>query len=236
MSNPLDQLGDPTGASQEAPKVRRKPGPKPGQKRQALAQRQPEPEAQLQPVRRATRQASREPARDTNRIDPRAGAMVVTGRNGEQLTRRRAAIGDQYYVPPNEIPTGWDYQWNQVTVLNEEQVQAQNQMYENGWRPVPASRHPGRWTKPGYEGAIIVDGLRLEERPLELTKEALNEGVDRARAQVRNQADALMLSKKMPEGFAAGGKYRGTGAQVRMQIDRGLDIAPGGYLEADDSV
>lgn len=216
--------------------MRRKPGPKPGQKK-ARQQRQAErPETELAPVRRATRQSTREPTRDANRIDPRAGAMVVVGRNGEQLTRRRAAIGDQYYVPPREIPDGWSYQWNQVTIYNEEQVQAQNQMYENGWRPVPASRHPGRWTKPGYEGAIVVDGLRLEERPIELTNEALVEGTDKARAQVRNQSEALMLSKKMPEGFAAGGKYRGTGAQVRMQIDRSMDIAPGGYLEADDSV
>lgn len=190
----------------------------------------------MTPVRRATRQANREPTRDVNRIDPRAGAMVVTGRNGEQLTRRRASVGDQYFVPPHEIPDGWSYQWNPVTVLGEAQIAQENQHYENGWRPVSADRHPGRWTRPGATGAIVVDGLRLEERPIELTREAITEGVHKAKAQVRNQSEALMLSKKLPSGFAAGGKYRGTGGEVRLSIDRSLEIAPSEYAPADDNL
>lgn len=168
------------------------------------------------------------------RVTPRRGAMVVTGRNGEQLTRRRTSIGDPYHVPPNEIPDGWSYQWNPVTILNEEVTRMQVMNYENGWRPVAPSRHPGRWTKPGASGDIIVEGLRLEERPEELTKEALAEDTAKARQQVRDQTDSLRLSKKLPEGFASGQKYRGTGTDVRMTIDRSLQIPPGEYQPADD--
>jgi hypothetical protein len=45
-----------------------------------------------------------------------------------------------------------------------------------------------------------------------------------ARNQMRDQNEALKLTKKLPDGMAVGGKYRGTGADVRMQIDPGLDI------------
>ena len=194
-------------------------------------------EAGFEPAsRRApTRQAARDASRETIRATPRRGAMVVTGRNGEQLTRRRTSVGDAYFVPANEIPEGWSYQWNPVTILNEETTRMQVLNYENGWRPVPASRHPGRWTRPGSTTDIVVEGLRLEERPAELTKEALTEETQKARQQVRDQTDSLRLSKKLPEGFESKQRYRGTGADVRMSMDKSFEIPPGEYQPADDN-
>lgn len=196
-----------------------------------------EMEAGFEPATRraATRQPARDATRETICITPRRGAMVVTGRDGEQLTRRRTQVGDPYHVPGKEIPDGWTYQWNPVTVLNEEQTRMQNMHYANGWRPVLAQRHPGRWTKPGHTGDIIVEGLRLEERPEELTDEALQEEAHKARQQVRDQTESLRLSKKLPEGFQAGQRYRGTGADVRLSIDRSLEIPPSEYQPADDN-
>jgi len=185
--------------------------------------------------RPAARQSARDSTRETVRVTSRRGAMVVTGRNGEQLTRRRTQVGDPYDVPLNEIPDGWAYQWNPVTIHGEEQIRQQNMHYANGWRAVDASRHPGRWLKPGATGDIIVEGLRLEERPEELNDEALREETHKARQQVRDQTDSLRLSKKLPEGFNAGQKYRGTGADVRMTIDRSLEIPPSDYQPADDN-
>lgn len=191
------------------------------------------------PVRRAARQPARDSVRDTMAVTPRKGAMVAQGRNGEQLTRRRTQVGDPYHVPPNEIPDGWSYQWNPVTVTGKEVIDMQNVMYANGWRPVPANRHPGRWTKPGETGNIIVEGLRLEERPESLTDEALLEGEMKARQLIRDQADILKLSKKMPDGFAMANKNQNQRIQaggINISVDRSLEIAPGGYSDADDSI
>lgn len=164
--------------------------------------------------------------------------MVVEGRNGEVLTRRRTQIGDPYHVPGNDIPDGWSYQWNPVTIHNQEVIEQQNMHYANGWRPVPADRHPGRWTKPGSTGDILVGGLRLEERPEQLTEEALIEEEHKARRQVRDQSDILKLSKKMPEGFNMANsaqQQRMRAGGINISIDRSLEIAPGGYAPADDS-
>jgi hypothetical protein len=189
------------------------------------------------PVRRAARQPARDSIRDTMAVTPRRGAMVAEGRNGEVLTRRRTQVGDPYHVPPNEIPDGWSYQWNPVTVTGKEVIDMQNVMYENGWRPVPASRHQGRWTKPGHTGDIIVEGLRLEERPEALTEEALQEGEQKARQLIRDQSDILKLSKKMPEGFTMANKgqqQRIRAGGINIQVDRSMEIAPGGYETAEE--
>ena len=211
--------------------------PKRGRKVQPEAVDEDLPEAGFEPAPR--RRASRQPARATNRDtieNVRRGALVVMGRDGEQLTRRRTQVGDPYHVPGNDIPDGWDYQWNPVTVLNEEQVAQQNMHYANGWRPVPASRHPGRWTKPGHTGDIVVEGLRLEERPMSLTEEALMEQEQKARAQVRDQAEILQLSKKMPAGFRMNKGYNEhTGGSVKISIDKSMDVRPGEYLPPDDN-
>jgi hypothetical protein len=212
---------------------KRKPGRPP---KQRVEQPIDDMEAGFEPAvrRAATRQPARDVSRETMRVTTRKGAMVVTGRNGEQLTRRRTQIGDPYHVPEREIPDGWSYQWNPVTVLNEEQTRMQNMHYANGWRAVPADRHPGRWMKPGVTGDIIVEGLRLEERPAQLTDEALSEETQKARQQVRDQTDSLRLSKKLPEGFQAGQRYRGTGADVRLTVDKSYEIPPSDYQPADD--
>lgn len=176
------------------------------------------------PLRRSVTRPPRELPREPTRSPQRLGSVMVQGRNGEELTRRRTQVGDSFDVPAHEIPKGWTYQWNIMTVVGEEKTDVQLEMHANGWRPVPANRHPGRWTPNGHTGAIIVRGLRLEERPIQLTAEAKAEDEGRARAQVRDQTDALRLSKKIPEGMAIQQKYRGTGADVRISIDQALDI------------
>lgn len=175
------------------------------------------PRSTRQPVRQA-------PARQVEREPERRGALVVTGRDGEVLSRSRTQVGDIYHVAPHEIPDDWDYQWNPYTVLNQQATDSQVLMHANGFRPVPANRHPGRWTQPGATGAIIVNGLRLEERPTALGDQARAEDIQKARTQMRDQTDSLRLTEKLPTGFEAKRKYRGTGGDVRMTIDKGLDI------------
>ena len=131
------------------------------------------------PVRRATRQQTREPVREA------PGDKVFYGRNGEQLTRVRSNGSDPYDVPQHLIPKGWTYQWNTVTVYNDTNITRRmtNQMYNNGWRPVPAERHDGIFMPIGAKGEILLDGLRLEERPKHMSDEARAEDVAVAKHQ-----------------------------------------------------
>lgn len=217
------------------------PKRRPGRPRKVQPTEPTDLEATFEPAsnRRAVRQPARDSVRDTMAVTPRRGAVVVEGRNGEVLTRRRTQVGDPYDVPANEIPDGWSYQWNPVTVLNQEIIATQNLMFANGWRPVPADRHPGRWTRPGHKGDIIVDGLRLEERPEAMTDEALAEEEMKARRQIRDQSDILKLSKKMPDGFKMADRSQqqrfGAGG-INISIDRSLEVAPSEYQPADDNV
>ena len=173
-------------------------------------------------TRRQANAATQEPAR---------GAREVRGRNGEVLSRRRVAGIDQFAIPDELIPAGWTYQWNTVTVYNNADlvVGQTMQMYENGWRPVPAERHPGRFVPMGKTGDIIRDGMRLEERPKSMTEEAKAEDIAVARRQMTDRDQSLMGGKanvrgNMGQGFEMNrGKYRGTGADLRISIDPGLE-------------
>lgn len=169
----------------------------------------------------------REPTREATRST--TGRRVIEGRNGETLTRKRVGGIDPFHIEPSIIPDGWEYQWNAISVVGNTEILAdQNmQMAENGWRPVPSSRHPGRYMPAGHSGAILRGGLRLDERPKALSDEARAEDLANARQLITDRNDALQLTSfrgKLPDGFEMGGGRRGTGGNVRMSIDPALDI------------
>lgn len=225
-------MNDPMGADvPQIVKAKPKTNAKAKAKRRTTpARAQPRQEAQAAaPVRRANPRPvppRPEAARDLARENPRPGAVVALGRDGARLTRRRIATGDPLDVPENEIPAGWSYQWNPVSILNKginEVLQGDLRMFQNGWRPVPASRHAGRWTPVGYEGDIVVEGLRLEERPASLTEDAAAEDEMHARAQMRNQTDALRMTQKGLPGAKVAQARKNAGG-IKMDIDFGKDI------------
>lgn len=178
-----------------------------------LRRNNPRPAPRLQ-----TREMAREPSR---------ASSSVMGRNGEELTRARPNAGGDLFERV-KAPPGWDYQWNAITAVNKELEEIHKGMavdfYENGWRPVPASRHPGVWTPNGYEGAIIVKGQRLEERPSELGRQARFEDEARAKAQLRDQTDSLRLTQSKLPGANAGRARQVSG--MKMEIDRSFELPP----------
>ncbi len=189
---------------------------------------------------RAMRSQSRGQMRDPAREGMRSGDPILD-RDGNPLTRKRVGGNDPYDIPEDIIPKGWSYQWNTVTVYNNADIVLgqQMQMYENGWRPVPASRHPGRFVPVGRTGDIIRDGMRLEERPLELTEDARREDVSVARQQMQDRDSSLMgnkanLKANVPGGFEMNPqRYRGTGGNLRMSIDPAVDVPAPSYKVAD---
>lgn len=170
------------------------------------------------PPRPQVREVAREPSR------PNAS---VLGRNGEELSRMRPDAGGDIFERA-KAPPGWSYQWNSVTAINKELAEIHQGMavdfFENGWRPVPASRHPGVWTPPGFEGAIVVKGQRLEERPMELTMQAKREDEARAKAQLRDQTDSLKLTQSKLPGANAGRARQASG--MKMTIDKSFELPP----------
>ncbi len=174
------------------------------------------------------------PRGQTRQEEGREGLRTgeILGRNGEVLARSHKGGIDPYENPNVHAPEGWVYQWNTVSVYNNQDVVADqmNQMYGNGWRPVPAEKHPGIFTPIGATGAIIRGGMRLEERPETLDDEARAEDVASARRQMRDRDESLMGAKAnlrgaMQNGFEMNpGRYRGTGGHLRMSIDPGVDI------------
>ena len=177
------------------------------------------------PRRGRPRLTPREPTREATR-----GDQQYFDRDGKELTRKRVAGTDQFEIPKEIIPAGWTYQWNTVTVYNKEDLTLGQsmQMFENGWRPVPASRHPGRFVPIGTTGAIVRDGMRLEERPKGMTDEAKAEDTEIARRQMRDRDQSLLGGKANVRGAmpsdAMDPKYRGTGGNLKMSIDPALDI------------
>lgn len=170
---------------------------------------------------------------------PRGQAL---GRNGEVLVRAVTAMGDQFEIPANLKEAGWSYQWLSEKILNNADVvrRHNHQMYQTGWRPVMAS---GRWNgvfgPTSDTGHIIVSDMGLYERPESLTEEAQADDKRKAIGQMRDRDEALMGGKAklrggVGDGIAMGGKYRGTGGDIRMSIDPALDVERPSYRPADD--
>ena len=164
------------------------------------------------------------PARQATRSIA-TGRVEVEGRDGSILSRKRTGAHDIFHIPPHLIPPGWDYQWNPYTVMGETQVSSQIAMAENGWRPVPADRHPGFFMPEGYKGNIIRDGLVLEERPMELSMEARHEDKVKADALVRDNRAQFGLGSRIGHGMSEDQqRYRGVGPAVKTSIGPAPEI------------
>lgn len=193
----------------------------------------------------ATRSATRAPTRRGSATRARSLERgQALGRNGEVLTRKVTTDGDQFTIPDACKEAGWDYQWLSERIYNSSDIvrRHNHQMYQTGWRPVLAT---GRWNgvfgPPSDTGHIQVGDCGLYERPMTLTEEAKDEEVRKARQQMKDRDQSLMGGKanvrgSMHGGIEMGGKYRGTGGDIRMSIDPALDAeAPKPtYAPADD--
>jgi hypothetical protein len=154
--------------------------------------------------------------RDLQR-DPNTGRVVIE-RDGKIYTRRHTNVGDKFHVDAADIPDGMSYQWIAVTVAGTEQRNSLAQFQQNGWESVPMSRYPGRYGPEKLAGKanhdpIIIDGLMLCERPIELTIEAREEEIGAARQLIRTRNE--QFTPKLPE---ARGR-RGTELRAKRTIE-----------------
>ena len=83
----------------------------------------------------------------------------------EIIARGFGDDGITFDVPQEIIPDGMVYQWIAFEVFGQPNRQITMNAERNGWRAVPAARHPGVWTEPEFEGPIEIGGQRLYELP-----------------------------------------------------------------------
>jgi hypothetical protein len=136
-----------------------------------------------------------------------------------------------HHIDPSSIPDGMVYQWNTVSIYGSEDGKIRQQainMARQHWTPVPASRHPeiatdddkgrakGRDGKS--ENAIIIGGLRLDERPAYLSEESRREERQAAHGQV---ADKFRSLHAAPDGQAP----RDNKGAPMVKMKRDYDLA-----------
>ena len=147
---------------------------------------------------------------------PRDGRAVVIGRDGKPIYRGVApgqASGqtDMYSIAAQYAPPGWVYEWKRYATLNQPDYTYQAQVKRvGGWAEVMNDRHPGVWLPPELKSAIIIDGLILMERPVELHREALMEqkaaadgAVRKAKTERGLQAASAGIDTSTPEARGA---------------------------------
>lgn len=134
---------------------------------------------------------------------PRAGAERMSAHAEEheaprvRTRRRKSTVNeDVYFVPTEEIPEGLSYEWKRWSISGLEDPFYIASMREQGWEPVPPSRHPN-WVPPNYkEPHIIKGGCILMDRPTELTLDARKELRQLSRQQVREAEQRLGMTPK----------------------------------------
>lgn len=142
------------------------------------------------------RTPERMPERDQplDRVDPNAPILT---RSGRPATIRMTGDEDKFDLERLGIypPNGWTYEWKTKTVKGWEWTDHQVELYQNGWEPVPASRHDGLVMPKGHDGNIERGGLILMERDDRLTA--------RARKAEKRSADVPLNNSRSMAGLMA---------------------------------
>jgi len=147
--------------------------------------------------------------RDDSRARAAARAAELRGHLGDELDEVFEG-GDDFYINPSDIPDGWSYEWKVMTVYGAEDPAKETARARSGWEPVPASRHPS-YMPEGYRGKTIDrKGMRLMERPMEITQQIRASLERAARRQVRDKEAQL--------GLAPDGQFARVDAQGRPNV------------------
>jgi hypothetical protein len=177
-----------------------------------------------QPRLRGTQQPQ-SGVRTPNRVPEHAAAAEqahepeheATHVNQRIRTRTRHSMinrDDPYYVNIAAIPPDTDVNWKRVSNVGKDDPFYIASMREQGWEPVNPKEHPD-WVPvpPDYDKNFIEKGgLILMERPMALTIEARNEGIQAANQQVIEAEQRLGMTPK--------GEMTREHKDVRPRLDR----------------
>lgn len=149
--------------------------------------------------------------------DPRARAAQraaeLRGHHGDN-----DAGTDVFYVNLDIIPDGWTYEWKRHTIYGQEDPAYQIRLANEGWTPVPVSRHPEMMPYNTNEQVIMRDGQILMECPTEIVVDRRNNDMRKARDQVRHKEQQLSGT---PDGTMTRDH-----AQVKPNIKKSFEAMP----------
>jgi hypothetical protein len=158
---------------------------RPAARARAAIRSEPELASPENRLRRAgrpdTARIQRAPAREELREDD-----ARTAAPAERMTRRRRRTEDAFRIDRSMIPHGSSYEWKRKATYGAPDPDHQVNLRENGWRPVPSSRHP-HLMPDGHNGPVEKNGMVLMERPSYLTEEARQEDYEIAIEQVHGK-------------------------------------------------
>ena len=130
--------------------------------------------------------------REEMRDDPVARARARAAEIRQNLGGGGLDEGeDRFRINSSEIPEGWTYEWKRKLVLGQPDPAYEVELMRRGWEPVPLDRHPYMMPPGKGYNTIERDGMILMERPKELTEEARDVEVRKARNQVRQKEQQL---------------------------------------------
>jgi len=163
------------------------------------------------------------------------------------METRRAALNpqmqmgylDPLYVNPANIPDGMTYHWMCVSVYNEPHQMREIQFSQQGWTPVPASRHPERNSKftlnptSHLSQYIMSGGLLLCEIPTEIHRQ-MQEFYNRETYMLQNNLHGLdnnLNDSRIPTNFQVFDSMepeKGIRNEIRSGINYGNQMGRGG--------
>src|SRR5258708_4301143 len=125
------------------------------------------------------------PQRNEQRSEQRAPQRAEQRPSQQRVLR----TGENRFTHDTSLqPPDMAYEWKRVSIWNRPDEEHQINMRNNGWTPVPASRHPElAGLAPTKDGVIIRRGQMLMERAKELTVQSRLADKNRALEQVQTQ-------------------------------------------------
>lgn len=100
--------------------------------------------------------------------DPRARAKARAAVLRDHMPDPDAGV-DEFRIDLDTIPDGWTYEWKRHETLGAKDPSYEVSLAQNGWEPVPVSRHPSFMPKDWKGQVIERKGMVLMERPQEIT-------------------------------------------------------------------
>ena len=154
-----------------------------GKPRKPVVQEQPPEPTLAQPVPKS--------------VAPPKRPMMKAKPNWDEFNASEIDSPDRLHIPSELFPDGYDFQWVTVSVLGMEVPEHTAKFERRGWTMVHGQDFggifDGKFLPRGSDGPVLVDGLALMARPLEMSIKA-------KKAELAAAREAVMIKQQQLTG------------------------------------